>query len=82
MKYQLPVRVRLVINDWIEEMRPRFGESHHWPMAFQMQGLSRSLGKLVPERGAVSGAKRDVIEGEYENVDGTRMKFVGAGKSN
>ena len=29
--------------------------------------------------GAIGGTKRDAIEGEYDKIDGTRMKFVGAG---
>jgi len=62
------------------EIRPRFGELRYWRMAFPSTGPQPIAWGTGPANGGgIGGVKREVIEGEYDNLGGTRMKFVGAG---
>lgn len=62
------------------EIRPRFGEVLYWRLAFPSDGPQPSSWGVGPANGGgVAPSMLNVIEGEYENIAGTRMRFVGAG---
>lgn len=62
------------------EIRPRFGELRYWRLAFPTSGPQPIRWGTGPANGGgIGSTMRDVIEGEYENIAGTRMKFFGAG---
>lgn len=62
------------------EIRPRFGELRYWRWAFPSSGPQpASWGTGPANGGGIAGTGRDVIKGEYPDIAGTSMKFVGAG---
>lgn len=62
------------------EIRPRFGELRYWRWAFPSSGPQPiEWGTGPANGGGIGGAKREVIEGEFSDISGTPMKFVGAG---
>lgn len=62
------------------EIRPRFGELRYWRFAFPSAGPQPIAWGTGPANGGGIGAtKRETIEGEFANIDGSPMKFVGAG---
>jgi len=62
------------------EIRPRFGELRYWRLAFPSNGPQPIAWGTGPANGGGIGAtKRDSIESEFANIDGSPMKFVGAG---
>ncbi len=62
------------------EIRPRFGELRYWRWAFPSSGPQPITWGTGPANGGgIGGTKREVIEGEFSDIAGTPMKFVGAG---
>lgn len=65
------------------EIRPRFGELRYWRWAFPSLGPQPAEWGTWPANGAggISSVMSEVIEGEYSDIGGTPMKFVGAGSA-
>jgi hypothetical protein len=62
------------------EIRPRFGEIRYWRLAFPTDGPHpTSWGSGPANGGGLSGIKTEMLEGEFEDLGGMPMKFVGAG---
>ena len=62
------------------EIRPRFGEMRYWRWAFPSAGPQPVAWGTGPANGGGIGSlKQECIEGEYNDIAGTPMKFVGAG---
>ena len=62
------------------EVRPRFGEISYWRLAFPSEGPQPiNWGTGPANGGGIGGPKFTTLEGEYPDLDGIRMKFVGAG---
>jgi TIR domain len=62
------------------EIRPRFGELRYWRWAFPSSGPQPIAWGTGPANGSgIGSTKREVIEGEFSNIGGTSMKYVGAG---
>ena len=62
------------------EVRPRFGELRYWRLAFPKGGAQPIQWGTGPANGAAIGAmKQEAIEGEFPDIAGEPMKFVGAG---
>lgn len=62
------------------EIRPRFGELRYWRWAFPSSGPQPIAWGTGPANGGgIGGVKREVIEGEFPDIAGAAMKFVGAG---
>jgi hypothetical protein len=62
------------------EVRPRFGELRYWRLAFPKGGVQPIQWGTDPANGGGIGAlKQEVIEGEYPDIAGEPMKFIGAG---
>lgn len=62
------------------EIRPRFGELRYWRLAFPSAGPQPIAWGTGPANGGGIGVtKREAIEGEFTDIGGSPMKFVGAG---
>lgn len=62
------------------EIRPRFGEIRYWRWAFPSAGPQPvSWGTGPANGGGIGGVKQETLEGEYPDIGGTPMKFIGAG---
>jgi len=62
------------------EVRPRFGEVVYWRLAFPSNGPQPiHWGTGPASGGAIGSVKQSSFEGEYSNIAGQPMKFVGAG---
>ena len=62
------------------EIRPRFGEIRYWRWAFPSTGPQPVMWGTGPANGGGIGAiKQECLEGEYGDIAGLPMKFVGAG---
>jgi hypothetical protein len=62
------------------EIRPRFGEIRYWRWAFPSTGPQPVAWGTGPANGGGVGAiLQESLEGEYHNIAGTPMKFIGAG---
>jgi hypothetical protein len=62
------------------EIRPRYGELRYWRWAFPSSGPQPVAWGTGPANGCgIRVTEREVIEGEYSDIAGTPMKFVGAG---
>ncbi len=62
------------------EVRPRFGELRYWRLAFPSGGPQPIEWGVGPANGAgIGAAHQEVIEGEFSDIGGCAMKFVGAG---
>lgn len=62
------------------EIRPRFGEVRYWRWAFPTSGPQPiSWGVGPANGGGIGGVHRETVEGKYDNIGGTPMRFVGAG---
>lgn len=66
-------------NTYAIEVRPRFGEIMYWRLAFPIDVPHPVHWGLGPANGGGIGAVRIAdITGEYSDIDGEPMKFVGA----
>jgi hypothetical protein len=64
------------------EIRPRFGEIAYWRLAFPSDGPQPIHWGAGPANGGgISAMQIGTITGEYENIGGAPMKFIGAGTS-
>lgn len=64
------------------EIRPRFGELVYWRLAFPSDGPQPIHWGAGPSNGGgISSMQIGTITGEYDNIGGTPMKFMGAGSS-
>ncbi|MEP7286504.1 MAG: toll/interleukin-1 receptor domain-containing protein [Chloroflexota bacterium] len=64
------------------EIRPRFGEIRHWRWAFPSAGDQPIYwGAGTANGGGLGGFMMEVLEGEFSDIGGILMKFVGAGTS-
>lgn len=62
------------------EVRPRFGEVAYWRLAFPSNGPQPIHWGAGPAGGgAIGNVKQSGLEGEYSDIAGQPMKFVGAG---
>lgn len=62
------------------EIRPRFGELRYWRLAFPSKGPQPVNWGLGPANGGgIAGVRMETMEGEFKDVGGISMKFVGAG---
>ena len=62
------------------EIRPRFGEIAYWRLAFPSNGPQPIQWGIGPSNGGGIGSVLfSTLTGEYSNIGGTPMKFVGAG---
>lgn len=62
------------------EIHPRFGEMRYWRWAFPSSGPQPIAWGTGPANGGgISGLKRETIEGEFPDMAGIPMKFIGAG---
>jgi len=64
------------------EVRPRFGEITYWRLAFPSDGPQPFQWGVGPANGGgISCMQIETLTGEYENIGGVPMKFIGAGTS-
>lgn len=64
------------------EIRPRFGEIAYWRLAFPSDGPQPFQWGAGPANGGgISSMQIGTLMGEYENIGGVAMKFIGAGTS-
>jgi hypothetical protein len=64
------------------EVRPRFGEITYWRLAFPSDGPQPFQWGAGPANGGgISSMQIGTLTGEYENIGGVPMKFIGAGTS-
>lgn len=62
------------------EVRPRFGEINYWRLAFPSDGPQPvDWGTGPANGGGIGGPKFNTLKGEYSDLGGMPMKFVGAG---
>jgi hypothetical protein len=62
------------------EVRPRFGELRYWRLAFPKGGVQPiQCGTGPANGGGIGTAEQGWIEGEFADIAGEPMKFVGAG---
>jgi hypothetical protein len=62
------------------EVRPRFGEERYWRFAFPSDGPQPVGWGVGPANGGgLAAVRTETVEGEYENLDGVAMKFIGVG---
>lgn len=66
-------------NTYAIEVRPRFGVLSYWRLAFPSDGPQPIRWGLGPANGGGIGTiKFSVLTGEYDDIGGVPMKFVGA----
>jgi hypothetical protein len=62
------------------EVRPRFDELAYWRMAFPSDGPQPARWGAGPANGGgIGGVQSNVVKGEYRDIEGVPMRFVGAG---
>jgi hypothetical protein len=62
------------------ELRPRFGERRYWRLAFPSDGPQPISWGVGPSNGGGIGSdKSSIVEGEWGDIGGAPMKFVGCG---
>ena len=70
------------VNQNAIEIRPRFGEIAYWRLAFPSDGPQPiHWGAGSSNGGGISSIQIGTITGEYDNIGGVPMKFIGAGSS-
>jgi len=70
------------VNKNAIEIRPRFGEIAYWRLAFPSDGPQPMRWGAGPSNGGgISSMRIGTITGEYNNIGGIPMKFIGAGSS-
>jgi len=86
MQTQLPYIIKThnsylnQLNHNAIEIRPRFGEIAYWRLAFPSNGPQPIHWGAGPANGSgISSMQIGTVTGEYENIGGTQMKFIGAG---
>lgn len=68
------------VNHNAIEIRPRFGEVAYWRLAFPSDGPQPIHWGAGPANGSgISSMQIGTITGEYDNIGGFPMKFIGAG---